>query len=393
MKKFYEIYIPNEEKYFGSFDIQVSDTIADNILNKEELQVLETLKCKIDEKEYNKEWDNFKKYSNDYELINVSNVKKNNDSIAKYFPLSRSYFKLWEIINDFNLLNFNHPITTTSIAEGPGGFIEAIINMRRKDYYKKDKLYGITLKSTQKDIPGWNKSDYFLKCNKNISVLYGNDDTGNIYNLDNILDFRNKIGFNSCHIVTADGGFDFSIDFNKQEQLSYKIIFCQILINLSIQKIKGHFICKFFDLQSIFTVKLLWLLNCCYEKIIITKPQTSRPANSEKYIIAYHFLGFNDIYLHQLYNILHKWNTLPDNKFVIDIFNYPPPDTYFTKIEEYNKYLILLQVKTILNTLHLIKHKMDYEKIKEIIKYQTQKAIEWCKMYNIDINYNSKYIT
>ena len=29
--------------------------------------------------------------------------------------------------------------------------------------------------------------------------------------------------------VTADGGFDFSYNFNRQEQLSYRIIFCEII--------------------------------------------------------------------------------------------------------------------------------------------------------------------
>ena len=33
---------------------------------------------------------------------------------------------------------------------------------------------------------------------------------------------------NSMDIITADGGFDFSIDFNKQEQLSNRLIFCEI---------------------------------------------------------------------------------------------------------------------------------------------------------------------
>ena len=46
-------------------------------------------------------WDKSKKLSNEYELIHLPNKKMRGQSIAKYEPLSRSYFKLWEMIVDF----------------------------------------------------------------------------------------------------------------------------------------------------------------------------------------------------------------------------------------------------------------------------------------------------
>ena len=42
-------------------------------------------------------------------------------------------------------------------------------------------------------------------------------------------------------LVTADGGFDFSTNFNKQEQSSLRIIFCEIVTALSVQKKGGAF--------------------------------------------------------------------------------------------------------------------------------------------------------
>ena len=38
------------------------------------------------------------------------------------------------------------------------------------------------------------------------------------------------------HIVTADGGFDFSNDYNQQENNSRKLIFIEILYIISLQK-------------------------------------------------------------------------------------------------------------------------------------------------------------
>ena len=60
---------------------------------------LSTIKNKITN---NSDWDIAKKMSNDYELIYQPNKKIRQKSIAKYHPLSRSFFKLWEIIYDFD---------------------------------------------------------------------------------------------------------------------------------------------------------------------------------------------------------------------------------------------------------------------------------------------------
>ena len=49
------------------------------------------------------------------------------------------------------------------LAEGPGGFIEAILNFRSKYCSKKDNIHAITLKSTNKDVPGWKKASSFIK--------------------------------------------------------------------------------------------------------------------------------------------------------------------------------------------------------------------------------------
>ena len=45
----------------------------------------------------------------------------------------------------------------------------------------------------------------------------------------------------------------------------------------------GHFICKTFDLFTPFSVGLIYLLYCCFERVCLFKPITSRPANSERW--------------------------------------------------------------------------------------------------------------
>jgi hypothetical protein len=145
-----------------------------------------------------------------------------------------------------------------------------------------------------------------------------------------------------------DGGFDFSIDFNKQEQLSYRIIFCEIVSALSVQKKGGSFVCKFFDMYTTFTIKLLYLINIFFEKVYITKPLTSRPANSEKYIVAKNFLGISDNYLSKLHDIVNMWDIISNsNLFINDIFDIELPELFLKKIKEYNTHNYKVQIDNI----------------------------------------------
>ena len=152
----------------------------------------------------------------------------------------------------------------------------------------KDNYYGITLINNDKHVPNWKKMDLLLKKFQNISIIYGKDNTGNLYHHVNLQDCAEKYK-NSMHIITADGGFDFSNNFDEQENNIFRLIFTQVSYALALQKKDGHFILKMFDIFSVNSLQILYLLSCFYKKVIISKPNTSRQANSEKYIVCKHF--------------------------------------------------------------------------------------------------------
>jgi 23S rRNA U2552 (ribose-2'-O)-methylase RlmE/FtsJ len=358
------------------------EELNNEIIDSAVLNDLLFYKNKIDDLEDTKIWDRAKKFSNDYELIHLPNKRNKKDSIAQYEPLSRSYFKLWEMINDYELLDFENPINVCCLAEGPGGFIECINNYRTK----KDKIVGITLRSTNREVPGWKKSKQFLKDNPNISITYGKDNTGDLYILDNIKYLKYVSDINGCELITADGGFDFSTDFNNQEKMSFRIIFCEIVSALYIQKKGGHFVCKIFDIHNLFTVKMLWLLCMHYNEVIICKPQTSRPANSEKYIICKDFKGASQETINKLFNCVEKWDKKPANLDFIDI-----PVEFINNIKKYNTLITNLQKENIKKTLEIIKNHENIEVTTSIIENQKHKAVEWCNKYNIEINKSSSF--
>ena len=345
---------------------------------------LHDLKEKIDY--YEKEWDMFKKYTNPYEYIHTVNPIKNK-SVSKYKPLSRSYFKLIEIINTFNLNMDKDSIRSFHLAEGPGGFIEALLNMRK---CMNDIYIGMTLIDNNNDvnIPSWKKSDVFLKENKNIIIEKGNDNTGNILSLENFLHCKNKYG-SSMDFITGDGGFDFSFDFNNQEIIISKLLFSQICYALTMQKKGGTFVLKIFDCFMEHTIDLLYILCSFYEKVYITKPQTSRYANSEKYIVCKNFIySTNELYFNYLYNAFEKM--INNNNQVYRFLTIPLSYYFLNKLEEYNSIFGQQQIENIHYTLSLIENKYKQDKIDSLIKINIQKCIQWCIKNNVEYNsYNT----
>lgn len=358
-------------------------------INNNIWKLLSEIKEKIDSKDI-KEWDNVKKLTNDYELIYLSSRCRESDSIANIKPLSRSYFKMIEILKECEIPLCNN-ITCGHLAEGPGGFIQATVDTLNKHNYKYI-CHGITLRSTEHDIPGWNKAKQFIKHN-NVKIHYGVDKTGNLYNKDNILHFVDSIG-KKCEIVTADGGFDFSGDFNKQEEMSYRLLLCETVANLLIQKENGYFVIKFFDIFTKLTLQIIYLIGMYYESFTIIKPKTSRMANSEKYIIFKKFKGCPLADLESLLYVIH--NTKDYNKLSLfeDFETLSFMDTFIENISNFNEKFSLAQKKSIEKTLDILNNKIDIvDNIKmKCEKYQIQKAKEWCEKYSIPINYYSNFL-
>jgi 23S rRNA U2552 (ribose-2'-O)-methylase RlmE/FtsJ len=383
---------PNENYPIPNISLKFDKTEVNEIYNIYEYNQLIYYKNRIDTLEDNKLWDSAKKLSNIYELIYVPNKKFKYDSVSKYEPLSRAYFKLFEILVDFDLINNPKILKIGSLAEGPGGFIEATVNYRKRITNKYDNINAITLYSTNKDIPGWNKSKNFLKKNPNVNITYGKDKTGDLYNVENIKSYASLFN-NDADFITADGGFDFSYNFNKQEQLSYRILFCEIVTAISIQKIEGCFVCKFFDMYTNITQSLIYLLYTLYKEVYITKPNTSRAANSEKYIVCRGFLGIDTNYIKKLYILIGNFKYIYNNKMNINqIFDFNIDINFKSQLNKINTIFFNNQINSIISTLSLIKqNNLDVE-FNNTIKKQTILAFKWCKYYKISINYNSKYL-
>ena len=233
-------------------------------------------------------WEYYKKLTNVYEPIFTTNgFVVTPPSICMLRPLSRSYFKMVEMIQVANLLGrFNlQTLRTAHVCEGPGGFIQAIYDEAAR--YKKRiiQTYAMTLKPNENQVPGWKRAMNFLKKHPEIKILYGKSGTGDILDADNRRSFSDECK-NMIHLFTADGGVDFAANYGEQEKTIYPLLIASSLMALQCLSENGVYVLKIFDSFSRPTEDLILGLGSCFQSWTLYKPATSRPCNSEQYFIG-----------------------------------------------------------------------------------------------------------
>lgn len=238
---------------------------------------------------------------------NITNETKKFFNIKNEDPkiLSRAFYKMWEMLVLFELTS-EDKLTYAALAEGPGAFIQAVIEYRKKftKNIKKDRLFGVTIHPEQgnfiemgKQFMSYYKKKYprLLKIHKTYSkdkiMKYSGRDNGDITQVKTISNFKKDIlkSKKYADLVTADGGFRWHNE-NYQEQEAYQLILGEIIGALRVQAKGGHFVLKIFETFTNVTLKMIYLLSSFYKECHVYKPYLSRESNSEKYIICKDFL-------------------------------------------------------------------------------------------------------
>ncbi len=288
----------------------------------------------------------------------LKNLTKHYLNIKEDTPeiLSRAFYKLWEILFLFGVAD-QKELTYAALAEGPGAFIQAVINYRQKlgSGIKNDKIFGVTIHPEKgkyiemgkqfmgfynKKVPG------FLNIHETVSTAesakHNAKDNGDITQVKTIGLFKKDIEKSKAFadLVTADGGFDWD-DENFQEQEGYQLILGEIVAALRVQAKGGNFVLKLFETFTIPSIKMIYLLSSFYEETYIYKPYFSRASNSEKYVICKGFKydqkkdeALLDKKIKPLEAILESMNSI---KFVFDIFpDMDLPSDYLDKFRFIN---------------------------------------------------------
>lgn len=363
---------------------------------------LTRLKNSIDEVQV--DWDVYKRYTNPYECLHSQSFGQVSQPVCPIRPISRSYFKMIEICHTFDIIS-SMPDTMRSfhIAEGPGGFIEALSQLRKNP---ADAYVGMTLMSDSPTVPGWRKSQAFLEKNPNVFIETGADGTGDITREPNLLHCSGKYGA-TMDLVTADGGFDFSGDFNHQENQVGLLLVSQLAMATAVQKKGGTLIMKLFDVFTKLSLDIVYLLTLMYDKVSIVKPNTSRYANSERYVVAQGFKS-PDGRLDWTIQFAPILERIPKQKIterssqdeggdgenqsdayryanILSLVNDDIPRILLTKIEESNASIGQQQMDNISSTLTLIKNPRQ-EKMERMRISSIQRCVVWCQKHDLPYN-------
>ncbi len=271
----------------------------------------------------------------------LKNLTKTYLGIKEEAPeiLSRAFYKMWEILFLFGVAD-KKELTYAALAEGPGAFIQAVINYREKlgPGVAQDKIFGVTIHPEKgkyiemgKQFLGFYNSHTpgLINIHDTVSTKeaksHGTKSNGDITQVKTISIFKKDIEKSKTYadLVTADGGFDWD-DENYQEQEGYQLILGEIVAALRVQAKDGAFVLKLFETFTITSIKMIYLLSSFYNQVYIYKPYFSRASNSEKYIICKGFKydqkkdsALLNTKIGSLEKVLEQMNS---NKFVYDIY-------------------------------------------------------------------------
>ena len=211
------------------------------------------------------------------------------ETIRGAFFLNRAAVKMANIDRACNFmftkpvgLGENELLYFADVCAGPGGFSEYVL--WRKKW--RAKGFGLTLKNEN----DFRLKDFYAGPCETFHPYYGPKENGDVFDPDNQEAFTNLIMQHThgkgVHFMMSDGEFSTKGQENIQEILSKQLYLCQCLIALMIVREGGDFVTKLFDLFTPFSAGLVYLLYLCFEEVCIFKPNSSRSANSERYLIC-----------------------------------------------------------------------------------------------------------
>jgi 23S rRNA U2552 (ribose-2'-O)-methylase RlmE/FtsJ len=323
------------------------------------------------------EWERIKHEINPLELV-FTFMK--GESVSKINPVSRAFFKMIEMMdivsNDIPL----HPIRTLHLAESPGGFIQAV-NWKRRLLGLIDYMESWTL--TKENV--WKK---LLDVSKTWS-------TKPILNTGDLLKERVRkqiIASHNTHkafLVTGDGGFDFSDNYEEQETLALPLILSQMIVGLQCLEKDGIFVLKIFDCFTLPTIQILWVFWRVFRGFRVIKPKTSRACNSEKYIVARGFKGCGErlqSFLKNMEGLLRKLETDDNHTHVTNLFEKGDQAYSWDTMDAGFVSSCTSIIGSLIDTQTMwIQRGIDGYSIPRSEKVRM--AIEWCRKYGIPINH------
>lgn len=209
--------------------------------------------------------------------------------------LTKSFFKMWEILMTFDLFNNTKASNITSLSDD-GETLRAISYFRKMFSTNSSDTYIVL-----------NDKNNAVKSSKNITVHNGS-----------IVDPSTSSLFgktsNKMDVVIAN----FSTKTVLQEQEGFPVFVSQILYCFMHLNKGGCAVIKMYEMYTDITVKLLLILRKCFDHMYIYKPYTSVKTSPEKYVVLKNYNGFENAAMIKTFTSLRTASI--EKKYVNDFF-------------------------------------------------------------------------
>lgn len=266
------------------------------------------------------------------------------DFTSRTMASNRAFYKLWEVFKVIPELDPEKIHKSCHLAEAPGSFVEVTNKLAPNAYKlavsKPPMLYSEVLVNSRK-IPMFSNSIVNNVSNARFEYL----DLLNVIQLEQFI----KMHDSKFDFITADGGIDDYENYFDKERMHFKLILAEMVSILFLLKKGGNCIVKIFDCYTQTTMHLIYFLAKHFSQFDIIKPITSRPTNSEKYLVCLNYQGTD----HNLSECLDLINDIPhEQDFVLSQFI---PDEFVTFVLHKVSLYINNQINTINQTVDYIK--------------------------------------
>jgi len=184
--------------------------------------------------------------------------------------------------------------TFADVAGGPGSFSQYLL-------FRMPSAvgYGITLSDPSDPSLGWDPSvaknfsvvssettPQSIVANQ-LNVIVGDDGTGDLLKHASYFGKRVlELNGEGVDLLVADGAIGGNEENPKQEIDNAGLIISELITVLLTVKYGGKFVCKIFEAETKLTAQLIYFMSLFFEFVDICKPMSSRPANSERYLIG-----------------------------------------------------------------------------------------------------------
>ncbi|XP_043674264.1 cap-specific mRNA (nucleoside-2'-O-)-methyltransferase 2-like isoform X1 [Vespula pensylvanica] len=303
--------------------------------------------------------------------------------------VTQAWCKFYEILSFFDvvpqneIIKNNNSFTSVHLCEAPGAFITSL-----NHWLKTNTRFNWNWLATSLN-PYYEGNSLNKMINDDRFIIhtlnhwcFGKDNTGNLMDLKNLDELVKKAKVNdNILLITADGSIDCMDVPGEQETVVSHLHYCETVAALHLLNEGGSFVIKIFTTFEHSTICLLYLLSCCFYKVFITKPATSKEGNSETYVVCMNFKGSE--YIAPYLRTLQKYYECGPSTAIFcrkDIH----PD-FITKIINCSQFFKEIQTSVIMNNVISFKSNEEIEnkiinEIKIIQKLVAEKYLKDCNL-------------